>query len=126
MGDDVREIYAVQIATGLMHDVILVGLAVPIIAYVVARWRLYHEKQPHDPHLGLKVALSMFRLTAYQIALAGAFLLIYSMMSDLPDAAKSPMTRTALGILVPSLLVWGAHAIAMQRTNAAQLPHVAR
>jgi hypothetical protein len=126
MDREVSEIYMANMATSFLHDFVIVGLAIPIVLYIVARWRLYKENLPHDPYLGLKVALSMFRVAAYQMSLAAGFVLVYSMMSDMPEEAKSAITRTAAGVLVPSLLIWGLHVGILAQTNARELPQVSR
>jgi hypothetical protein len=94
----------------------------PIIIYIVARWR--QAKEGHaDPQLGLKVALAFFRVLAFQICLGGVWLLVYGIVAK---GDSGEIFRVAGGLLIPGLIVFAAHHIAMQRTNDAVLPMPAR
>lgn len=126
MDHDIQQMYAAQIGMTFIHDFMTIGLAIPIVLYIVARWRMYRENLPPDPYLGFKVALSLFRIIAYQLCLGAAFLLVYAMITDLPDSVQSSLGRTGMGLLLPGLIVWVAHAAAIMKTNTEEIPHVAR
>jgi hypothetical protein len=103
-----------------------VSFFLPVVIYLVVRWRTYREGLPGDPHLGFKTALAFFQTTAYQVALLGVFLFVYGLLTKGGDNTRGDLIRTAFGLLVPSLLVYFAHMVAMSRTNAVQLPLVPR
>lgn len=111
---------------GVIGPFVSLVTMLPVVIYVVARWRGYREGAPHDPHLGIKVALSFFRIIAYQVALAGLFLLVYGMLTDLKDDAQEAIMRTAAGLLVPGLLIYVSHWVALSKTNHEALPGVTR
>jgi hypothetical protein len=104
--------------------VLSVGLWVGMVVYIVARWRTYREAGAPDPQLGLKTAIGMFLTVSYQAMLAGAFLLLGSLLTTYDD--RGGQVRLAFGVLVPAALVFGAHWVALARTNAAELPLVPR
>jgi len=101
----------------------LVGLLLPFLVYAVARWRA-HREPVVDAQLGLKVALGFFALAAFQLALLGATLIVYTVLSNGED--KGEMYRTAFGLLVPAAIVLGVHVAVLGRTNQAQFPSVRR
>lgn len=109
-----------------ISPVITVLVALPVVIYIVARWRAYRDNQVADPHLGFKVALSFFKIASYQLCLLGLFLLVYGLMTDLGDEAQEMMLRLAGGFIVPGLIVYAAHFVALTRTNAMELPAVSR
>jgi hypothetical protein len=121
MGDFMFIGSAVQVAGPL----VTLLLWLPVILYIVARWRTYREGVT-DNQLGLKVALSFFKIAAYQISLAGLFLLVYALMSDAPIETQEQILRAAGGLLVPGLLVYGAHYYAYNHTNHRELTTVDR
>ncbi len=90
----------------------------PIIIYIVARWRQAKEGQS-DPQLGLKVALAFFRVLAFQTCLAGLWMLCYGIVAK---GDSSDLFRVAGGLLIPGLMVYAAHHVALQRTNDSFLP----
>jgi hypothetical protein len=101
------------------------GLWVGMIVYIVARWRTYREAATPDPQLGLNTAIAMFLTLAYQVLLLGAFLLASALFTTFDDS-RGDGVRLAFGVLVPGALVFGAHWVALARTNAAALPLVPR
>jgi hypothetical protein len=121
MGD----LFVVGSALQVAGPILTVLLWLPVILYLVARWRTYEEGL-NDNQLGLKVALSFFKVAAYQISLAGLFLLVYALMSDSPGEAQEQILRTAAGLLVPGLIVYGAHFYAYNHTNHREIPTVDR
>jgi hypothetical protein len=100
-------------------------LAVPLVIYLVARWKQNREGVV-DPQLGIKVALGFFRQLGYQFMLAGGFLVLYGITSKMLSGHRDMLMRPAFGLLVPALIVWGVHNLAMQRTNRIQYPYVDR
>ncbi len=101
-----------------------ITIFVPIILYVIARWRA--SKGPEDQHLGLKVALHYFAVTGLHLALAGLTLLVWTMISSGPSEMKSVFYRIAMGMLIPAVLVQAAHLSLLRRTNDAQVTGVRR
>lgn len=88
----------------------------PIVLYVLARWRANREPYP-DTQLGVKVALHYFALSAFQLALAGAAVLVWAMISTAPSEFKGGFYRAAFGMLVPAALVLAAHLSLLKKTN---------
>jgi hypothetical protein len=113
-------------ASALLVPLLSASFFVPVIIYVVARWRTYREAAPADPQLGLKTALSFFATLSFQTALIGGFLFLYGLFTKGGDSMRGDLMRSAFGVLVPSLLIFGAHFVALQRTNVAELPLIAR
>ncbi len=109
----------------IVSMLVAVTIVVPVLMYVIARWRANKEPQP-DQHLGLKVALHYFAVTSLHLALAGLTLLIWTMISSGPSEMKSVFYRIAIGMLVPAVLVQAAHLQLLRRTNDAQLTGVRR
>lgn len=98
---------------------------VPIVLYVIARWRA-HKDPDVDRHLGLKVALHYFAISAFQLGLAGVAILVWAMISSAPSEMKSVFYRVAMGMIVPAALVQAAHLSLLRRTNDAQVSGVKR
>ncbi len=116
---------AFMIPALFLGPIVMLMTWLPVILYVVARWRTYREGL-NDTQLGLKVALSFFKIIAYQLSLAGLFLLVYALMSDAPDDAQEKVLRTAGGLLVPGMLIYGFHFYAYNQTNHREVPTVDR
>jgi len=111
----------------LVFFMVLLQVALGVALYVVARWRHYRENQPPDPHLGLKFALSIFRLTSYQLALWALFIIAFAILSSASTESKTNMLRVGFGLLLPSVLVFGAHeALLRYATNVRIAPTVVR
>lgn len=106
----------------ILSSVLLVA---PLILYVIARWRANRDPVP-DPQLGIKLALHYFMLLGFQIALLGAVLLIYAVISSEPSEAKGSSVRTAIALVMPGGLVYGVHLAALRRTNDAMAPQIRR
>jgi hypothetical protein len=102
------------------------ALWVGVLVYVIARWRSYREAAAPDPQLGLKTALVMFLTIAYQSMLVGGTLLLWAIFTKSGSDGRGDLVRHAFGVLVPSGLVFGAHYVALARTNAAEVPLVPR
>jgi hypothetical protein len=113
-------------ASMLVVPLLAFSFFLPALVYIVARWRTYREAAPADAQLGLKTALSFFSTLSFQTALLGGFLFLYGLFTKGGESMRGDLMRTAFGVLVPSLLVYGAHFVAMQRTNAVELPLVGR
>lgn len=112
---------------GMMTPVLVVigflTLMAPVLLYVIARWKQHREPTP-DPQLGVKFALCFFRQLGYQTMLAGAFLILYGLTTKMLSSDRDAILRPAFGMLVPGLLVWGGHNLALQRTNRIERPMV--
>jgi hypothetical protein len=109
----------------ILVTVMMISLMAPAILYVVARWRQNREGA-QDPQLGIKFALSFFRQLGYQTMLLGGFMVLYGITSKMMSGHRDLIMRPAFGLLVPGLIVWGVHNLAMQRTNRIQFPGVER
>ncbi len=103
----------------------VITLFVPGLLYIIARWRQNREPVA-DPQLGIKFALGFFRQIGYQVVLLGGFMIIFAMIGKGMGGSRGMLMRPAFGLLVPGLIVWGVHNLAMQRTNRIQFPSVER
>ena len=112
-------------AVPVMIFFLFMTLVVPMVLYLVARSRQNREGPP-DPQLGIKVALCFFRQLGYQFMLGGGLMILYGMTSKMLSGNREAVMRPALGLLVPALIVWGVHNLALQRTNRIQFPIVER
>jgi hypothetical protein len=108
-----------------VSPIVTVAAALPVVIYLVARWRTYREVGGGDPHLGAKVALCVFRIASFQLLLAGGFLLSYALLTT-NDDARTNLFRLGGGLFLPGLLVFAAHTAALQATNWRSLPAVVR
>jgi hypothetical protein len=127
--DGIEEAITILVGAGaglILGFISLVMTFMAVLLYVVARWRAMREGGLPDPHLGVKTALSFFRVLAAQVALAGLFLFLYAMMTKQGDETRKDIFRTAGGLLVPSVLIYAAHVGLAYVTNARQLPIVSR
>ena len=108
----------------MFMPLIIMGAFIPVLVYLVARWRNANEnaEQP-DTQIGLKVALHLFRVLGFQLTLAAVFLFLLAIISEIPTGDT---IRIALGIGVPSGGVFFAHHMLAQKTNGATFPAVAR
>jgi hypothetical protein len=97
-------------------------LFAPMLLYVLARWRAHRD----DRQVGIKFALHYFATAALQLALIGATILLYTMISPGPSELKGTPYRVALGLLVPAGIILGAHLALLKRTNDAIFPNVRR
>jgi hypothetical protein len=103
------------------------GLALaPPLIYLVARYRLYREALPPDPHMGLKTVLAHFAYSTYQLALVGLALLVYGLLTSKMGETRETILRTATGIVLPSAMFLALTLFALRRTNHRELPHVGR
>jgi hypothetical protein len=103
--------------------VAVVGLMLPFVLYVVARWRAHRDPVP-DPQLGIKVALGYFLVTSLQVLLAGTAVVLYAIISS--DEDKGSLYRAGFGLLVPGALIYGAHVSLLKMTNQDAFPAVRR
>jgi hypothetical protein len=95
----------------------------PVIMYVIARWK-QHREGVQDPQLGIKFALGFFRQLGYQLMLFGGVMILFGMIGKDLGGARGEIMRPAFGMLIPGLIIWGVHNLAMQRTNRLQFPNV--
>jgi hypothetical protein len=101
------------------------ALIVPAVLYVIARWRAQREAVA-DPQLGIKVALSCFAVTAFQLVLAGVTLVIYGVLSGAPSDTRGTFYRSGLGLVLPAGIVLATHLALLARTNQERFPQVRR
>ena len=109
-----------------ISPIITVAVAMPVIIYIVARWRTYRDYGGGDPHLGAKVAICVFRIAAFQLLLAGGFLFSYGLLTTMDGEARINILRLAGGLFIPGLVVFGAHTVALHATNFESMPAVVR
>ena len=109
----------------VMVVMMVISTMAPILMYVIARWR--QNKEPvQDPQLGIKFALGFFRQIGYQLMLLGGFMVVFAIIGKDMRGGRGDLMRPAFGLLIPGLIVWGVHNLAMQRTNRIQFPNVER
>jgi hypothetical protein len=58
--------------------------------------------------------------------LIGGFMVVFAIIGKNMGNMRGEMMRPAFGLLIPGLIVWGVHNLAMQRTNRIQFPNVER
>src|SRR5262249_10190199 len=95
----------------------------PLLLYPIARWRAQREPVV-DPQIGLKFALHLFALIAFQLALFALAMIIYTLFSR--GESKSDMYRAGFGFLLPAAGVLAMHLAALKRTNQHEFPGVRR
>jgi hypothetical protein len=103
--------------------VVIVGLLLPFVLYVMARWRAQRDPVA-DTQLGIKVALGYFQVLAFQMLLAGIAVLLYAIIVGGEDSGS--FYRTAFGLIVPGALVYSAHLSLLRMTNQDTFPAVRR
>jgi len=119
--------YAMMSAMNIfISPIVTVAVALPVVIYIVARWRTYRDHGGGDPHLGIKVAICVFRIAAFQLLLAGGFLMLYGLMTTMDGDARINILRLAGGLFLPGLVVFAAHTVALHATNAESMPAVVR
>lgn len=97
-----------------------------VIAYVLARWR-QNRAPVEDPQFGLKFALHLFRVLGFHALLLGAFLLVYAVLLKGNSDERSPVWRSAFGLLVPGGILFGTHTLLLASvTNQAAFPLIGR
>jgi hypothetical protein len=124
---------------------LFVTLFAPLVLYPIAKWRANRDAASggaasggavsggdasggnSDPQLGFKLVLYYFGTIAFQLALLGGTVLVYTLIKpsggeDLDT--KSGYYRMSLGLIVPAVLVLGGHVALILRTNDAQQPGV--
>lgn len=109
-----------------VSPIVTVAVALPVVIYIVARWRTYRDHGGGDPHLGAKVAICVFRIAAFQLLLAGGFMMLYGLMTTMDGEARTSIFRLAGGLFIPGLLVFAAHTVALHATNFQSMPAVVR
>ena len=109
---------------GLVTGFLFPLIGIPIVLYVLARWRAARDAMP-DSQIGLKFALHYFGSIGLQLALLGAALLLFTIISP-GSTAKGEGYRAALALMVPAGLVLGAHYALLPRTNDLMFPNVRR
>lgn len=110
-----------------MLPLLSAGSFIPVILYVVARWRASKDAAV-DPQLGLKFAIYYFGTVALHVALVGLTLVIYTIVrpSDPDGDGKGEAYRMAFGFLLPAAAVFGGHLALLLRTNDRVMPGVKR
>jgi hypothetical protein len=106
-----------------LAPIITVTTLLPIIIYIVARWRTYRDGLPPDAQLGFKTALNFFLVFGYQLMLLGAFMIVWGMFSKGDSGSQM---RQAAALILSGGAIFGAHFVALQRTNDAAMPMVGR
>jgi cytochrome bd-type quinol oxidase subunit 2 len=113
---------AVATLGSALYVIALLCTLIPIVLYVVARWRDAREPTP-DPQLGLKFALGLFRVIAVQGCLLGVFGLCYALTLK---RGTGDLARVAMGLLLPSGIVLVTTLLVNAKTNHEQRPMVGR
>ena len=100
-------------------------IAGPFVLYLVARWRA-HREPVVDPQLGLKTALHYFGMIGFQLALFGAMIVVWMIVTKEATSDRGSFLRVAFGFLIPALIIYGVHASLLKRTNQHQFMGVTR
>lgn len=117
--------YLLSAMTPVFMFMLVSSLLFPFL-YVIARWR-DHRAPVADPQLGLKFALHFFRVQSYQVLLMGTAMLLYSMLSkEMKGDMRELVWRPALGLLVPSGIVFLVATAMLGKTNNYNAPNVGR
>jgi len=114
-----------MLAPLMMVYLILTMMVIPLVLYVIARWRDNREPMP-DSQLGIKFALGYFKWQGYQVALAGAAVLLWSVTTSRASEFREYLYRPAFGLILPGLLIFGVASWALLRTNQIERPQVGR
>ena len=99
---------------------------VPILVYVVARYRMIKESMPEDAQLGLKLTLARCAYAAYQLLLLGLCLLVYTLLTDKERDTRTDLLRTSAGIVVPVALLLMVSLGVFMKTNRRNHPLIGR
>ncbi|MBL4633138.1 MAG: hypothetical protein JKY56_04655 [Kofleriaceae bacterium] len=110
----------------ILGPVITAIVLVPILIYIVARWRSHKEDTSPDAQIGIKVAMCWFKVAAFQLLLMAGLLLSYATITDLPSNLGEQLIRVALGIALPSSIILGVMFVVLRTTNTEQRPAVHR
>jgi hypothetical protein len=100
-------------------------IAGPFVLYLVARWRA-HREPVVDPQLGLKTALNYFGMIGFQLALFGAMMIVWMIVTKEASGDRGAFLRVAFGFLIPALIVYGVHHMLLKRTNQREFMGVTR
>lgn len=111
-------------ASTMIMPVLWMMFALPVLIYLVCRWRMANGSLPPDQQLGLKVVLETFGFVSYFVAIGGLVTIFWGAM--LNEGARGDVVRAGLGLLVPGALVFPATRAARKLTNHAFAPAVAR
>lgn len=109
-----------------LTPVVMALVLLPILVYLVARWRSYREESTPDSQIGIKVAICWFKIAAFQMLLLGTFLILVAVLADLPGEFNEQLVRIALGISLPSAVIYGVQEFAIRSTNSDERPSVHR
>ncbi len=115
--------YMVGWASVMMMPLVGVAILLPMVFYIVARWRTYREGGAIDQQVGIKTALHYFQVIGFQLFLVGAFLLI---AAALMSGSESGMLREGAALAISGAVVLGVHTWALTRTNQAAFPMIGR
>ena len=100
--------------------------SVPVLVYLVARWRMHKEKALPDAQLGLKLALAHFAYMAYQVLLVGLCLFVYALLSDQSGSQRETILRTSTALVIPAGLLLSGALLVYHKTNHKDHPMVGR
>jgi hypothetical protein len=117
-------LFSILPAASIMMAFLPFAMFGPMVLYIIARWRA-HRTSTVDPQLGLKFALHWFATTAFQLALMGGVLLIWTIIRP-GSGGKGDLYRVAFAMLVPAGIVLGVHVMLLRRTNDQEVPGVRR
>lgn len=122
--DDLLLLRVIQGSLGLVTGILLPLIVVPMVLYVLARWRAARDAMP-DSQIGIKFALHYFASIGLQLALLGIAMLLHTIISP-GSSGKGEGYRAAFALLIPAGLVLGAHLAVLPRTNEVEYPNVRR
>lgn len=124
LGSSMFLLRMIPAATAAASVFVTLTLFGPMVLYVIARWRAH--RTGGDPQLGLKFVLHWFAMSGVHLALTGAAIALYALISPGSSSSKGEMYRVAFGLIVPAGIVLAAHLVLLKRTNDEEVPGVRR
>ncbi len=110
-----------SLSTMFLLPLMMMWMSIPVVIYLVARSRSSAENE--DTQIGMKVALHLFRVLGFQLALMGVFLVLFGVISKAPTA---DMMRLGFGLAIPAGAVFFVHTMLSRKTNGDTFPAVRR
>lgn len=116
-----RDMQMIYSSMMLLRTMMYFLIPLPLVVYVVIRWKSEKDKLTRDPMLGIKVVLHYFRSLALLLLLSGLTYLVY----DLLENGGGTGSEAAAGVFVSSLIIFICISLLIDRkTNCSSFPLV--